>query len=344
MTPEQRIKKILQTDPLIGLSKRNPNADIPSLKHFWSRLFFCLMSDEYHSVLHMGPIAIVLDTDVSGSQIDMLDPENLHAYLNSGITRRSNVVALDINGFEVGHPNELISNRKNASDLSRSDETNVFFINGLEMDVFAHGAYIDSIPNIYRNNRITKPKTTELPISEYRKLIQDHHNSEVYKQKGLIYWQNKAKRLLKPAPEEIFQRSLARYLRENVVDGTVDMEPLNASTADRNDVRVIDDDHQIYILELKWLGKSESISGNPKKYGDDKANEGIVQLNRYLKDDSRAVCGALVLYDGRDEDREPVWHKERVWDKRIDKNPMRFYLITESASKEGERIVKELKK
>ena len=179
-----------------------------------------------------------------------------------------------------------------------------------------------------------------MPISEYRKLIVNHHDQQIYKEKGPIkYWRNKSQRLLCEAPENNFRKCLGYYLDRNVNDGRVDQESLNAGTPNKTDIRVIRFiDNGVYIIEIKWLGR---CAGSRTYHGDARANEGIAQLNTYLQDEVRAICGVLVLYDARNEDEEVNWIKEIKWDGRIDRKPMRFFLVSESASEEAKRVVKE---
>lgn len=349
MNKEQNsILKILHEGLVSKLMIHGKSLDASKITLFWNRLEKCLKSNEYHINRHMGPLAFILDSINYGTGDDMLSPKQLARFLSSGATKKSNCIVIDYDGKRIKddtYNNHKLDNYKDAWDLAKEYRLKVFFINGLELHVFIGKDSVEFIPNIYSHRRVGTINDSRLPISEYRKLIQDHHDQEVYREKGMKYWQSSDKRLLISSPEIHFQKRLAFYLKYNVVDGFVDQECLNAGTTDRTDIRIIKfEDQDIYIIEIKWLGKSISNNGSITTYGVDKAKEGIVQLTRYLKDEPKAFCSVLVIYDARNEDKEITWDNKNVWDLRMDKNPMRLFLVSESASKEAKRIVKAKKK
>jgi hypothetical protein len=136
---------------------------------------------------------------------------------------------------------------------------------------------------------------------------------------------------------------LAYFLNENIADACVDAECYSGWTNDRTDIRIVQyEDEKIYIVEVKWLGKSISYGHSIVEYKDDRADVGIVQLNDYLQAEPRAICGVLVIYDARKGDIEIKWSQKISRDTRI-VTPMRFYLISESASERAKRIVAESK-
>jgi hypothetical protein len=203
------------------------------------------------------------------------------------------------------------------------------------------GKAIYYIADIIKFPRVGVNTLEKLPAREYRKLIENHHNRHVYKEKGSFkYWQNKTHRILKCKPEIQFNMNLYSYLDLNVVDGYVERGATISGSEDRTDIRIITfEDVDMYIMEIKCLGKAGST-----KYNDDWANEGLIQLCEYLKDEKVAKTGILIIYDGRVNNEEITWNSNIKWHQKIDKKPMRFFLESESASVKAKRIHKEIKK
>lgn len=320
--------------------------DVPKTTGFYLKLEKCLMSSEYYVHSQMGPILLVLDTEKEGTGIDMLSPENMGAFLKSGLSRKCNVIFLDYEGRKIDEDDItdlLIENPAEACQFSSDSRMNVFFVSRNELNIFSHGKYVDCIPNLHSHNKTKKISDASLPISEYRKLIHGHYKERVCKDNIMNFWQNKKVRFLVAAPEQIFGKDLAYFLDQNVADGHVDIECYNAWTNDRTDIRVLKyEDQRIYIIEVKWLGKSKSYGSTITEYTDDKANEGIVQLNNYLQAEPIAICGVLVIYDARKDDIDIKWNTGIPRDARIE-TPMRFYLISESASERAKRVVRKYK-
>ncbi len=346
MRAEDSLLKIFHTGEVLRLLRCDNSLDAIKTTLFWNLLERCLKSDEYHSYVDMGPFGLILDKDNEGMGVDILKPSNMGSYLSSGITRSNNVLVVDYNGKDIEDKRVeqlKFENYTDALKYSKSNQAIVFFISGFEVHVCIRNDVPVYIPDIFSHKRTSVINKARLPISEYRKLIVNHHDQQIYKEKGPIkYWRNKSQRLLCEAPENNFRKCLGYYLDKKVNDGTVDQESLNAGTANKTDIRVIRfTDDRVYIIEIKWLGR---CAGSKTHYSDDRANEGIVQLNEYLRDETRAICGVLVLYDARDKDEEIDWLEEITWDNRIDKKPLRFFLISQSASKEAKRVVKESKK
>ena len=205
--------------------------------------------------------------------------------------------------------------------------------------MFVKGKYIDYIDDIltYRRRGVTCPDT--LPAREYRKLIKRQYEEVVYKQKGVIYWRRKRERILVASPEKHFHRPLWSYLRSHIVGAKVDSGATISGQEDRTDIRIITFDTDLYIIEIKCLGKTESSTN----YSDPWANEGLIQLNKYLEEENDCTLGTLVIYDGRKEDKDIVWSKKIKCHPKYDGKHMRFYLNSESASKEAKRKYREMK-
>ncbi len=126
-----------------------------------------------------------------------------------------------------------------------------------------------------------------------------------------------------------------------VLDAIVDSEVTLGGTSNRTDIRLlVFDTQERYIIEIKCLGRSCKKS---EELSDDWANHGILQLKEYLEEEPDSKVGLLVLYDGREEDKEIKWIDEKHWHNKTDPDPMRFYLISKSASKIAKEELKKLK-
>ena len=292
----------------------------------------------------MGPLVICLNSDTPGSGDDMLDHVLLGAYLETGASRTSNVLIVDYDGKLIEKVDKtVIENPADAAHAYNQDNLTLFFVSGTRLEIYYKTKILDCIPNIFTHNRSVIVSELTLPVGDYRVLVDKHYKERIGRKNLLSYWENKSKRFLVPAPEKIFGRDLGYYLDQNVADGHIDTECYNAWTDDRTDIRVIRDaDRHVLIIEIKWLGASLSRNGKLTRHADARANSGIAQLNTYLKEDPLSFCGVLVLYDARVTDTEIKYDTSIQRDNRME-TPLRYYLISESASKEGERIAKQSK-
>lgn len=331
------LQKLLIADSTLDVSKATS---------FYFKLEKCLMSSGYYDHSEMGPILLVLDTANEGRGSDILYPENMAQYLKSGLSKKCNVIYLHYDGRKIDKHDRkdlLIENPADAWQFSSDNRMSVFFILKNELSIFSQGKYVECIPNIYSHNKTKKISDASLPASEYRKLLNAHYNGRICRDIVVNIWQNKAKRLLVASPERIFGRDLAYFLDENIADACVDAECYSAWTNDRTDIRIVRyEDEKIYIIEVKWLGKSKSYGCSITEYKDDRADVGMVQLNDYLRAEPKAICGVLVIYDARKDNIDIKWSQKISRDARIE-TPIRFYLISESASERAKRIVREYK-
>lgn len=347
MNDHQQILNVFHKTAVIKLLSADRALDVSKTARFCMRLEKCLMSSDYYDNRNMGPIIIVLDPVNQGTGHDLMMPVQMGELLKSGASKKHNIVYLDYDGKIIAlsvTDNIVIDNPADACGFSLETNASIFFILNNELNIFSHGRYVDCIPNIHSLNKAKKISDAALPVSDYRKLVTSHYKERICKDTTLSYWQNKGKRLLVAGPERIFGHDLANYLDDNIADGHVDIECFNAWTNDRTDIRVLKyEDGKMYIIEVKWLGKSMSYKGSFTEYNDDRANEGIVQLNDYLRAENQAICGVLIIYDSRKEDSAIKWNTKITRDVRIE-DPIKLFLISESASERAKRIVKEYKK
>ncbi|EAC6410915.1 hypothetical protein EMI97_14250, partial [Listeria monocytogenes] len=161
----------------------------------------------------------------------------------------------------------------------------------------------------------------ELSIEYYEKLLKGYYEDRVkfdkmdrflQKNNGCSSdWQQMVKEdpyLLVNRPEEKFQKDLIDYFKIYCSD-TVLREVPNLDE-DRYDIWISSSINEIYIFEIKWLGKSITSKGNIfSKYNTAKrAVEGAYQLVEYIrKNEQEAVInekgkiklGVLVVFDAR---------------------------------------------
>jgi len=342
----QKLLNIFHKTTLQKLLNADSTLDVPKATSFYLRLEKCLMSSGYYDHSEMGPILLVLDTANEGTGSDMLSSDNMAQFLKSGLSKKCNVIFLHYDGMKIDRDDRedlLIENPVDACKFSSDSRMNVFFVVKNELNIFSHGEFLDCIPNLHSHNKAKKISDASLPVSEYKKLLNKHYKERICKDILMNFWQNKGGRILVAAPEDIFGKDLGYFLNENIADGFVDIECYNAWTSNRTDIRVLKyEDQKIYIFEVKWLGKSMSYKRSTTEYNDDRADVGIVQLNDYLGAEPKAICGVLVIYDARKDDIDIKWNVNIQRDARIE-TPVRFYLISESASERAKRVVREYK-
>jgi hypothetical protein len=256
-------------------------------------------------------------------------------FFTKGHSKINNRINIDINGNEIpdGISNGILCSIEELNEAFPNSSLIFLFIEGNAIDAVKDCITFKCIPNIFSLKQ-TRAYRNLLPISEYRTLISNHFNTEIVGQRGFTYWNNKASRLLVPRPEVNFRKRLGAYLDLYIADGIVDQECLNASTEDKNDIRVTTlVDNNMYILEVKWLGKCSSKTNYDGKAAHSRANSGINQLEIYISEESRCIRGILVIYDARTNNEEIIWNPDKTkWHKVIDKEPFILYLDSVSAS------------
>lgn len=183
------------------------------------------------------------------------------------------------------------------------------------------------------------------PMDSICLILNDHMQKCVDNEKGVKYWDNKIKRILRSDEthftEWIFQNSLFYWLN-NFLSDRLDViaEPCEHGQ-DKHDIRVTTTDGRRFVIEIKWLGKNKSGT----TYKQPRIDEGLQQLKIYLNNDSNFYCGYLIVYDGRpkvEHDNESYWDEQFLHP--LCEKPKVLFLKSETPSKEATRIVKESKK
>lgn len=171
---------------------------------------------------------------------------------------------------------------------------------GAYIYVFLLGKQIDECHVLYPGSNPPIAAKWHRPIVEFDLLIQDHKKTWVDREQEIRYWQNRANRILLAGPdgtERIFHQSLFVWLNMFVLDALKVFAEARGLGQDKTDITVVTLSGN-HVVEVKWLGKNE----NNTAYGEERINEGLIQVKGYLVNDESLVCGHLIVYDGRQLD------------------------------------------
>jgi hypothetical protein len=188
---------------------------------------------------------------------------------------------------------ELLSN-KSLVTYYYCDGNESIFVNGEEVKIINKYScpsifalqyhFLNEVLLRYKNERIRK-----VSCEHFRKSWADNN---------FIYFINK--------PEDSIQLSLSEYLK-NSLRGVDVVREYNLNAAKPVDVRVYwREANRAALIEVKLMGRSLKVDGqiNTYEYGNDRANDGMVQIKEYIdlvEKDSPSVInkGYLVVIDGR---------------------------------------------
>lgn len=309
-----------------------------------------MTSVSYQGVIQtFGPYLIVL-TDSIESEIKILDFQVFKQnFIDNGKHEIDNIIELGINGFEnkinlLPHTS-YIENQMDVIPLSKNFKNYKFFlIEGNAITTIQNGLPIHMVPNVLSTDKI-RAFSFKIPAYDHKKILAryiTYFDTEVIQDD---FWDSKTKGELIPSPESNFSNNLFLFLKNTITGGHVDRESFSKHTENRTDVRVLTSpDQNIYIYEVKWVGKTKGNKNYNGAGAHTRASTGISQLEEYLTE-RKCKLGALVVFDGRLDKEEIKWIKDQsTWDLRIDKPPTIVKLKTESVSKMAERITEEEKK
>jgi len=160
-------------------------------------------------------------------------------------------------------------------------------------------------------------------IKDYKKLFKDFFHTRVQYDPFNNYFLDKNDtpkewhkligenpKLLKVKPEERFQKNLEQFLKDYCTDKVID--EVRNRYGERYDIWVSTNEDKIYVIEIKWLGKSISTSGNilDAYNNSERAVDGAKQLKDYVDNaevymrqfgEFNIHCGILVVFDAREE-------------------------------------------
>lgn len=225
------------------------------------------------------------------------------------------------------------------SDLTAKSYTEKSFLISFSktgIDVYANGvlAIDNSTTTVYGsiNEKLLAP------IEKYKELLAGFYEDHIKNDRNERYlltnttcpaeWKTKVAAnpyILINKPENKFQIDLSLYLRNNCSDIILN-EVLNDDD-DRYDIWVANSEQEIYVFEIKWLGKSITETGNFTTYNNKRAIEGAYQLNHYLKTSeeqskanpkNRIRQGILVVFDAKNKDEEVVYPSELLKETNLD--------------------------
>lgn len=341
MIDKTKIFRIITSSTALEIFKETQKMEF---LRFYNKLEKCLKTDiSYGEVGEKFALCIVINLrSKKQGKWNLFDKGILTLKFKEDLVDKNNVILSDLKGDII----DVVERTKvcdcaEAAELSEKQSRPVFFIDYMTVHLYINGKQLVFIGNIMDSIRKGVVTKDSLPAREYRKLIKNQYDNMVYKERGFKYWKNKKDRILVHSPEIHFHKPLWWYLDQKVVDGKVDSGATISGIEDRTDIRILTFDGEIYIIEIKCLGKTESSSSEKS---DDWANQGLIQIKIYLNDEKQSTKGVLVLYDGREKDKEIVWHSRIAWHPKMDRNPMRFFLESESASVKAKKIYSEMKK
>jgi len=333
-------------NPVFRIIERTEKYDIVELMKFYNMLESLLKGRiPYGDLKEALKICLVLLPNGHSGEWNFFGEGTLLNKLESKDFKENNIFFVTCKGEVLKVENRKIDNIVDASSFSKElARKPTIFIEDRRIYFFINGECIYYISDIISDKRVGIITSQCLPSREYRKLIENHYTAKVDGERGFKYWKNKKERLLISPPEIVFHKPLWSYLNDFVLDGKVDSGVDLGGTGDRTDIRIIsfsgEEIGKSYVIEIKCLGKCKK---KHKEKGDDWANQGILQLRDYLNEVGDPMVGLLVVYDGRKNNSEINWINKNDWHEKTDPNPMRFYLISESASVRSKKELRKLK-
>lgn len=204
---------------------------------------------------------------------------------------------------------------------SKEKNTICFFLSFKGIDILIDGILFDSDNHINSYKDVASNKF--LSIFEYKKLLYNFYIEEIRYDPDKYFFAYPSQipkkyrdlldnnhKLLFAAPEERFQNRLVRYLKNNCEE-SVQEEVRNADN-DRYDVWILTEDKKLFVIEIKWLGKSINVEGNiSATYDKARFLDGAYQLKEYVDNsdtysslfkDIKIFLGILLSYDAREDD------------------------------------------
>ncbi|WP_434345684.1 hypothetical protein ACN6A1_27515 [Myxococcus virescens] len=139
------------------------------------------------------------------------------------------------------------------------------------------------------------------PIGDFDKILKDHVENSISYERGVEYWADKKNRVLlagRKGTEHIFHLPLFWWLDNYVNDALKVVGETRGLGQDATDITVITASGS-HVIEIKWLGRNEASTEykHPPRI-----NEGLAQVDTYLKKDPQLVAGHVVVYDAREPD------------------------------------------
>ena len=226
------------------------------------------------------------------------------------------------------------------STISKQINKIVLHLGMKGIDIFVDGV-IFSADNFMSSYKDLMDAESMLSICDYGRLLKGFYeqniqfdiNKRYFLRKGDITKEyhsetvDKYPKLLRNKPEELFEIDFVRYLKDHCRDAVV--KEYTTATGDRYDVLVLNEDNQVYVFEIKWLGRS--ITTGMKVFenynSDERAISGAYQLLDYVSNadtykeyflEFPVYCAILLIFDARDVDTDIVFPEDVVGIPNID--------------------------
>lgn len=323
MLDQYRIKKILEK-PAQKIFTKIATSNLLDVNTFLHKLYTFLTSLEYKELRDKKVFILSVSSDIKESTSEKLFDKLIN------MLPKYNYFQIDFKENIDIYQNLNINTLDDIQDYSEDfPELIFFYIEGFSIEIINEGVFLKIYNNVNDMKREGRNKNKySLPVSDYRILTKNHFEEHIINEKKLVYWDNKSKRLLKKSPENIFHKSLYAYLDINLANGRVDCELSNKGGNDRLDIQLVSfDTEEVYILEIKWMGKSCTTTS----YSKTDMENAFGQLNIYLENNSDACKGALVIYDASLKDEKIICKLSKPSYK-LDIEPIKLFLVSEPAS------------
>lgn len=219
-----------------------------------------------------------------------------------------NAIAKELIGpcvIQVCANGDLLVWRDTSADLDAISQTAIVYRYFSRQEFFVIKGDQHRIPNPSR----THASIFAIPTFRIlREALFDYRNRMVRTSRCKIFsqvWRDDNRVLLKSKPEAAMRDSLAQFLT-SVLGGDVEVRPeQNVDESHPVDVKItwlFTNRHA--IIEVKWMGKSVSASGETTTYAEARARSGAGQLADYLDKDRVQAAqkfsrGYLVVIDAR---------------------------------------------
>ena len=331
-----QIDNVLKDSPVLSIGnalfgKYNNKMDTPYFLHMYMKLIEQWESFKIHNVSILIELNDILEYKANFDLKKLFEGYIKEALKSPYKSVKLNCV-MNGSGFEVKNENYDLDKvgGKDATVQSYKSKTIILLFSEKGIDAFGDGVPLlkSNESNVY--NLISGKKW--LSIEYYKELLKEFYEDHIKNDRMERYllknttcpkeWKGKVKddpNILINKPEKKFQIDFSLYLRNNCSD-TILKETYN-DDGDRYDIWVTNTEQEVYIFEIKWLGKSITETGNFTVYNGDRAIEGAWQLYHYLteanergrKNPSNAIRqGILLIFDARSEDTEILYPEELV--------------------------------
>ncbi|PTB96343.1 hypothetical protein C9994_07805 [Marivirga lumbricoides] len=339
------IHRTLLNSTFRRFTELNSGLDPLDVKGFLDMFFRFLGSQHLDPKLINEDIVFILRIEDDQDSIKLIDPEEFTQILKKIDLSVINTFYVNLKGYDAARPEDgnFIENpRSNALSLfCKENALSAFRVKGRSVTIFSSdGQFIDDIQNV--NTSKSAGHITHLlePIENYSLLLKRHFKEDLLKEKTVAYWEkgrSPGSHQLVKKPEEVFNRALFRFLRDNVLMCSVLPEAHLEGGRDTIDIKVKNDETGLtYLFEIKWLGTCGTGS-----YGNIRANVGLKQIDIYVSESTEKVVGVLIIYDAR-KIKNPITYLSKIKDACHPnvRDPELIQLTDTTASKEAEKEVR----